>query len=431
MEIYVVQPNDTIYSIASKFNVSAKKIIRDNELEFPNQLVPGQTVVIVYPSESYLVKEGDTIESIAKDHNISQMQLLKNNPFLSDSQLYPGEILTISYNTTDSITTQGYIFPYIDNEILRKTLPNLTYATIYNYRAVGEGNIVTYLDDTKVIETAKEYGTIPLMMTTTMSPQGEPDMESDLEIVLNEAYQDNFYNNALVILKDKGYMGINVVFNYINTNNLILYERMILKFSAKFNAEGFLFFITINPSIKYVSNVLVFEEIDYSKISEAVDCITFLQFIWGTNYGPPLPVNSINTLKTIVDSALTTLNSNKLQVGYSLISYDWQLPYVPGTSYANSLSINSSIRLALDVGVTIEFDMVSQSPFFNYSQGDNSQHIVWTVDARSFEALMQLITSEDLNGASFWNLMVYTAQLWLVINSQFEIIKLIPSKFDL
>lgn len=161
-----------------------------------------------------------------------------------------------------------------------------------------------------------------------------------------------------------------------------------------------------------------------------MDRITFLQFIWGTNYGPPLPVNSIYKLKTIVVSALTTLQSKKLLVGYSLISYDWLIPYNPGTSYANSLSINSSIRLAQDVGATIEYEVVSQSPFFNYLQGADSKHIVWTVDARSIEALMQLITSEDLCGAGFWNLMVYTAQLWLVIISQFEIIKLIPSKFD-
>lgn len=430
MEIYVVKPNDTIYSIANKFDVSATQLIRDNELEFPNELVPGQTIVIVYPKEFYLVKEGDTIESIAKEHGISQMQLLRNNPFLADSPLYPGESLTIRYNTTNTITTQGYIFPYIDNEILRKTLPSLTYVSIYNYRAVNEGNIITYIDDTEVIKIAKEYGTIPLMMTTTMSPQGNPDIETAYGLLLNETYQDTLVNNTLRIMKDKGYMGINIVFNYINLNSLYLYERMILKFRAKLADEGFLLFITINPIIKYINNELVFDEINYSNIAESVDRITFLQFIWGTNYGPPLPVNSIYKLRAVVESALTTLQSKQLLVGYSLISYDWQLPYVPGTSYANALSINSSLRLAQDVGATIEFDLVSQSPFFNYIQGDKSEHIVWAVDARSIEALMQLITSDDLCGASFWNLMVYTAQLWLVINSQFEIIKLIPNKFD-
>lgn len=430
MEIYVVQPNDTIYSIASKFNVPAKKIVRDNELEFPHHLVPGQTIVIVYPKESYLVKEGDTIESVAKDHNVSQMQLLRNNPFLSELPLYPGEYLTISYNTTGSITTGGYIYPYIDRDILKKTLPYLTYVTVYNYRAVDEGKVISYSDDMEVIKIAKEYGTIPLMMATTMSAHGEPDIETAYGLLLNETYQENFVNNTVSIMKEKGYLGINIVFKYMNVNSQHLYENMITKFINKLDDEGFLFFVTINPTIKYVNNELVFDKIDYSKLGESINRITFLQFIWGTNYGPPLPVNSMNKLNTIVDYAVSTLDPKKILVGYSLISYDWLLPYIPGNSYANALSLNSALRLAQDVGATIEFDDISQSPFFNYIQGAASEHIVWSVDARSIEALMQLITNEDLCGAGFWNLMVYTAQLWLVINSQFEIIKLIPSKFD-
>ncbi|OYP11267.1 hypothetical protein CG709_08935, partial [Lachnotalea glycerini] len=69
MEIYVVQPNDTLYSISRKFNISLDKMIRDNELEFTEQLVPGQTIVIVYPEKTYITQKGDSIESISKQFN--------------------------------------------------------------------------------------------------------------------------------------------------------------------------------------------------------------------------------------------------------------------------------------------------------------------------------------------------------------------------
>lgn len=430
MDIYVVQPNDTIYSIASKFNIPARRIIKDNELEFPHQLVLGQTIVIVYPKVSYLAKEGDTIESIAKDHNISQMQLLRNNPFLSDQKPHPGEFITISYPTTSSIMTQGYVYPYIDEDILKKTLPCLTYITVYNYRAVREGNVIAYGDDSNVVRIAKEYGTIPLMMTTTMSAQGEPDMDTAYAILSTDSYQQNYINNTIRIMKERGYLGLNIVFNYINPDSLKLYEGMVAKLKQQLDEEGFILFATVNPNIKYIDNQLVFDEIDYSKITQAVDKITFLHFIWGTNYGPPMPVNSIFQLETIMNSVLKSIEPKELMLGYSLISYDWLLPYIPGTSYANSLSINSSMRLAQDVGATIAFDEISQSPFFNYLQGPASEHIVWSVDARSINALLKLIINNDLCGAGFWNLMTYTAQLWLVINSQFEILKLIPNIFD-
>lgn len=430
MEIYVVQPNDTIYSIARAYNVPVDILIRNNQLDDPENLVPGQTIVIVYPLETYTVKEGDTVSKVASEHNITQMQLLRNNPFIINNRLFPGEDLTIRYNTFGSISTIGYVYPYIDKTILKKTLPDLTYISIYNYRIINEGEIINYGDDSEVIQLAKEYGTIPLMVTTTLSEQGEADVETNYGLLLNETFQDNFINNAINIMKEKGYLGLNTVLNNLNSNALSFCEKMVARFNARLESEGFIFFITVNPNIRYVNNVVYFDRIDYSKLGESVDYLVFLEFIWGTNFGPPLPVNSIFKLRSLVENAITTIDSKKLMVGYSLISYDWALPYVPGISYTNSLSIKDSIRLAQGEGATINFDEVSQSPYFNYFQSENIEHIVWTVDARSIEALTNLVIEDNLSGAGFWNLMIYTAQLWLVIDSQFEVVKLLPNIFD-
>lgn len=430
MEIYVVQPSDTLYSISRKFNISLDKMIRDNELEFTEQLVPGQTIVIVYPEKTYITQKGDSIESISKQFNISQMQLLRNNPFLSDTPIIPGTELTISYNTSGNIAIGGYIYPYIDKNTLKKTLPDLTYLTVYNYRAINEGKIISYWADEEIIQLAKDYGTIPLMMSTTLSAQGEPDIETAYSILLNEEYLEAYVNNTIRIIKEKGYLGTNIVFNYMNPNSLYLYLNLIERLKVELDKDNLLLFVTVNPNTSYVNNELTFDKIDYSVLNTKVNGIIFLQFIWGTNYGPPLPVNSIAKIKSFIDYAITNISSTSIAVGLSIISYDWQLPYIPGNSYANSLSLNSALRLAQDKGVSIQFDEVSQSPFFTYIQLETSEHIVWSVDARTISSLVDLINQYELQGAGLWNLMIYTAQLWLIINSQFEIEKLIPDKFN-
>ena len=48
---------------------------------------------------------------------------------------------------------------------------------------------------------------------------------------------------------------------------------------------------------------------------------------------------------------------------------------------------------------------------------------MWFVDARSIDALLDLVVEYDLQGTGIWNITVYNAQLWLIINSQFEIAK--------
>lgn len=430
MDIYIVQPNETIYSIATKLGVPVNKLILDNDITRPNELVPGQALVIAYPAQSYTVQEGDTLKGIATTYNIDPMQLLRNNPFLSSGKLIPGVELTISYKTTGKSTTHGFVYPYINKETLKKTLPNLTYITIYNYRTISKGEIISYSDDSDAIQLAKDYGTIPLIMLTTLSAQGEPDVETAYSIILSDDYQETFIAATLNIMKTKGYLGANIIFNYMNPSNQVLYAKFITKLSSRLKNEGYLLFATINPNIKYTANTAVFEKIDYASIGEVVNDVSFLQFIWGTNYGPPLPVNSIATLETFIDYVVTTIPPEKITVGNSLVSYDWKLPYIPSKSYANSLSINSALSLAHDMNAVIEFDDVSQSPFFTYLVDNIEQkdeHIVWSIDARSILALVELISELKLKGVSFWNVMIYLSQVWLVINTHYDVEKLLPN----
>lgn len=420
MDIYVVQQDDSIYSIAEKYGVTVEKIAQDNGLNYPYNLVIGQSIIITYPKESYIVQQGDTLISIANDFNVPLMQLLRNNPFLSDQDyLYPGETLVISYDTIKSITSHGFAYPFIRREILIQSLPNLTYLSIFNYSATEEGRIITYQDDTEIIKTSKEYGVIPLLMLTTLSYQGIPNIETSYTILTNVEYQERIINEFISIIKSKGYQGVNVVFNYLNEDNQLLYQKFTERIANYMIKEGFLFFITINYHEE--KNL-----IDYSKLGIYVDGMIFLRFKWGTDYGPPEPVSNINSVNAIIDYVTKFVSPDKIVVGIPYIGYDWQLPYVPNKSSANSISVNFVYSLAYDAGTIIQFDDISQTPYFYYNQysfGSPIQHIVWFIDARSLNSLYNLIIDKDLNGTGIWNVMTYNPQLWTMINSKFDTIK--------
>jgi spore germination protein len=140
MDIHVVQPGDTIKSIADQYNVTVTRLIQDNGLTNPDNLVTGQTLIVLYPKQTYTVKEGDTLTGIADSFGVTTMQLLRNNPYLSDREfIFPGEEIIISYDTDGFIGGYGYAFAYINMDILKKTLPYLTTLSIYNYRTGSVG----------------------------------------------------------------------------------------------------------------------------------------------------------------------------------------------------------------------------------------------------------------------------------------------------
>jgi spore germination protein len=429
MELYVVQQGDSIDTIAERFGITVDKLAYDNGLVYPYNLVIGQTIVIAYPKQSHIVQEGDTLQSIANAYSVSQMQILRNNPYISDrGYLIPGETLVISYNTSRSITVNGFTYPYIRRETLIRILPNLTYLTIFNYSITKTGEIIEYYDDSDVVNTAKEYGVIPLLMLTTLSPQGEPNIEVAYDVLLNEEYQDRSINQFTNIMKQKGYLGLNMVINYLNENSQSLYLNFVQKISERLQQEGLLFFATINYSIQERDNKISVEEVDYSKLSMYVNGLIFLKFVWGTNYGPPSPVSNINNIRAIIDYATSIVSEDKIAVGKPILGYDWQLPYVPNRSFATSMSIDSALSLAYETGAIIQFDEDSQTPYFYYNQiyfGAPVQHIVWFIDARSIDALDNVILEYSLNGSGIWNIMNYYPQLWTILNTKFDTVKLI------
>lgn len=120
--------------------------------------------------------------------------------------------------------------------------------------------------------------------------------------------------------------------------------------------------------------------------------------------------------------------SEKIYAGIQIIAYDWDIPYVTGYSRVNSLSVSSAIELARNVGAVIEFDELSQTPYFEYIKEEGAyskQHIVWFIDARTIDSMGNLVVENNFKGPSVWNIMDYYPQLWLVLNTQYDFVKLI------
>ncbi|TAH63198.1 MAG: LysM peptidoglycan-binding domain-containing protein, partial [Anaerolineaceae bacterium] len=415
MNIHVVQPGDTIQSIAENYGTSAQVLIQDNALSEPNNLVIGQSIVIATPTLTYTVQEGDTLGSIADSHNITLMQLFQNNPYLSDrNYIYPGDRIVISYDRDGRIATHGNAVPYINEAAYRKTLPYLTYLSVVNYTATDTGEIITHYDDREFIQLAKDYGVIPLMFLTTLTLKGEANIRTAYQLLLSEELQDRLNENIIVTLKEKGFYGINVSAEYVSEANLPYLERAYSRTAARLKEEGFLVFVTINPNITVVNDEVVFNRVDYTDLGNIADRIIFMNYEWARNVNPPSPISSIYQMEVYLEYLIQMIPTDLISIGLATIGYDWELPFVSGVSSVNALTIDSAVGLARDMGAVINFDEISQTPYYTYTNYHSSfptDHIVWFIDARSMEALLELVSTNNLQGTGIWNITVYNTQL--------------------
>ncbi|WFR58040.1 LysM peptidoglycan-binding domain-containing protein [Anaerocolumna sp. AGMB13025] len=425
MIIHVVQSDDTVQSIAEYYGISADQLIQDNGLISDN-LVVGQSIVIPEPETIYTVKEGDTLLNIANSYNVSVIQLLANNPYLSDREyLYPGDTIVISYIRKRLLTTHGNTVPTINKTTLRKTLPYLTYISVLNYTATNSGEIISYYDDTDIIQISKSYGVAPLMLLTTLTIQGKANLVVDTSILLNEDFQNRQIENILTILKSKGYYGLNLSLQYINLANIQLYEDYFTKVTNRLNSEGYQVFVTINPNINLVNNEVTFQKVDYSIINRLAQNIIFTSYEWAFSINPPSPITSVYQTEVFLEYVLNYISADKLIIGIATLGYDWELPYVAGISNVNLISFDNVNDFAKEYEATIQFDDVSQTPYFIYTTNEFVNHVVWFINSRTINAILDLVSKYNLKGISIWNITVFNPQLWLIVNSQYEIEKVI------
>lgn len=425
MNIHVVQPGETIDTIANKYGVSAKRLIQENELTDPNSLVIGETIVILYPELTYMIQEGDTLLGIANAHNVTVMQILKNNPYLSEREfIYPGEEIVISYryDKNREISVNGYAFPFIDERILRKTLPFLTYLTIFNYRITDDGEIVD-IDDAEIVRIATEYGVASIMIISTSTATQERNYELIHNILISDVIQNRLIDNVLTNIKVKGYYGLNVDFQDVLPSDQQLYVDFIEKITSRLNQEGYEVFVTITPTTFETEIGRMYQGLDYAGIGQAANGTILLSYEWGFDLRIPIGVISFSEVKQSLDYAVTQIMPGKIYIGIPSIGYVWKLPFEEGISIANAISHSNAIELAREVGATILYNEISEAPFFQYVS--EFEYIVWFKDARSIDALVKLVPEYDLQGIGTWQIMSFFAQMWLVINSQYEIEKVL------
>ena len=143
-----------------------------------------------------------------------------------------------------------------------------------------------------------------------------------------------------------------------------------------------------------------------------------MTYEWGYTFGPAMAVAPLNKVREVVEYALTKIPAEKINLGIANYGYDWTLPFVRGTSKAQSIGNVEAVQIAIAQGAEIQFDAVSQSPFFTYVQ-NGMTHEVWFEDVRSIHGKFGLVREYGLRGMSYWQIMRLFRANWLLQDGEF------------
>lgn len=375
MEIYVVQPRDTIDIIASTYGVSADILIYDNQLIYPYELAIGQAL---------LIRNGQR-------------------------------------ERTMEIVSNGYAYPFINRWVLDNTLPFLSELSVFSYGFTSDGKLIPpIIDDVWMIDEALENDTISILTLTPFGADGNFNNNLISAIVQNPTASDNLINNLLVVMEEKNYGGLDIDFEFIKAEDRDLFTEFVRVCTERMHAMGYQVSVALAPKTSAEQRGLLYEGKDYRSIGEIVDHVLVMTYEWGYTYGPPMAVAPLNMVRRVVEYAVREISPAKISLGIPNYGYDWPLPYERGVTKAKTIGNVEAVRIAVNQGVQIRFDEIAQSPYFNY-EADGIMHEVWFEDVRSLQQKFDLIKEFGLRGPGYWQIMQLFRANWLLLQDNFII----------
>ncbi len=271
MEIYVVRPGDSVDSIARALDANVELLIYDNQLVYPYELAVGQA-------------------------------LLVNG--------YAGE-------ADRAAAVSGYAYPFISPWVLEQTLPFLTELRVFSYGFTEEGALLppNLGDDAWMIAEAVRFDAMPILTLTPFGPDGNFNNRLIHSVVNNEAYTANLIRNLLDAMGEKGYVGVDIDFEYILAEDRDAFSDFVRQVAEAMREEGYQTSVALAPKTSADQEGLLYQGKDYRALGEAADHVLLMTYEWGYTYGPPMAVAPINQVRRVVEYALTEIPASKIDLG--------------------------------------------------------------------------------------------------------------------
>lgn len=411
MAIYVVQAGDSLWAISSTYGVPIERLVEVNGLE-SFALIPGLALYIPdnqLINRAYTIKPGDTLWEIANRYSTSVEAIVEMNPSLILNQLTVGNRIMIPSPYKNRLITLGFIFPQssgIGFTMLEQHANQLSYVAIVAYSFTNQGFTYMESDDRAVVEKSKQVGVTPLLMLRNFQ-NGDFNAELAGNVLSNLTYRRNLVMSTVKLVKEKGYGGVSMDFEFIPPARRQDYVTLLSDLKA--DLKELVLHVNVHAKTEDNFTNRIVGGHDYRGIGEVADLVAVMTIDYGYPTGPPEPITPIWWMHQVIRYSLRNIPSQKLQAAIALYGYDKQIP-----SYSTkALSAQDAQNQAIRTGSDIMYNTIESAPRYKYWQ--NQHHITFFEDIRSIQAKYELIDLYQLAGVTFWQLGLQFPQNWVFV----------------
>ncbi|MGF9978180.1 glycosyl hydrolase family 18 protein [Viridibacillus arvi] len=410
MFIYVVKAGDSLFSVASKYQVNMDSIRITNGLKIPN-IVPGQDLLI--PTNVYIVQPGDSLFKIGQ-MALVPVETIKLYNGLHSNNLSIGMRLYLPPRTKYRAANFSYLTPTTparDIELINQFADSNSYYGVFEYHISSDGTLSPlYLHSINTLSRQKQVAPIAVISNLT-----ETGFKSAIarSIISNPIIRDQALNNIYNIVKNNNFAGVNIDFELLKDYDAADYVTFIRMVRNRLSPEGYTTSVAL-PA-KTDDTTPWTKGYDYKGIGAAADFVFLMAYDFHHGGGEPGPVAPIKEVRQTIQYAKNHMNANKIILGVPNYGYDWTMAGDGSVISARAIAVGDAVNTAMTNQVPIQYSNQYHQAHFEYWDALGIRHIIWFEDSRSRAQKLQLVVDYKIKGIGIWQLgLAFPQSIYLV-----------------
>jgi spore germination protein YaaH len=221
-------------------------------------------------------------------------------------------------------------------------------------------------------------------------------------------------HNALAMVQQNGYGGINVDFENMLPGDRPNFTALMTELAAALHADGRALVISVmaktsdSPTRDWVGTF------DYAALGQVADKIQLMTYDEHGTWGEPGAVAGLPWVEKVIRYASAQIPPQKLLLGLPAYGYDWN---TANAKQNKAVMLKSIPALLAKTGAAAEWSAAEQSPYFTYQAEDGAIHHVWYENPASINAKTQLVSQYRLGGVAVWRMGFEDDSFWQAVKT--------------
>ncbi|AKX92892.1 glycoside hydrolase [Moorella thermoacetica] len=224
-------------------------------------------------------------------------------------------------------------------------------------------------------------------------------------LLTTEGLRQALVQNILNLMYRWDFAGVNIDFEFVPPEDRPYLTSFLNQLGQTLKGAGFLTTISVPAELRDNPRHPFSGAFSYPNLAAASDQVYILAY--DEHFATPGPIASTSFIRQVLDYAVTVIPREKIRLGMAVYGYDW----AEGARVPVTLSHSQVLDLARRVGASIYYDPNAQESTFTYVE-DNTPHVVWFEDVRSFSVRLGLVREYNLPGIAVWRLGLEDQRIW-------------------